>query len=149
MKRTRHSAEQVVTKLREADAMLVAGRAIAQVVQALGVSEQTFHRWRNQYGGMKADEARRLKELQVENTRLKKLVADQALDMAILKEANSYLRKHQRGGARREGGASSSMSKNNCTRPIPACRSVACAPCSTRRVRRSGTWQCRATATST
>jgi transposase-like protein len=103
MKRTRHSAEQIVTKLREADAMLAAGRSLAQVVQALGVSEQTFHRWRNQYGGMKADEARRLKELEVENTRLKKLVADQALDMAILKEANSYLGKHQ---VRREGGAS-------------------------------------------
>lgn len=103
MKRTRHSAEQIVTKLREAEAMLAAGRSIAQVVQALGVSEQTFHRWRNQYGGMKADEARRLKELEIENARLKKLVADQALDMAILKEANSYLGKHQ---ARREGGAS-------------------------------------------
>ena len=103
MKRTRHSAEQIVSKLREADAMMAAGRSIAQVVQALGVSEQTFHRWRNQYGGMKADEARRLKELEIENTRLKKLVADQALDMAILKEANSYLGKHQRP---REGGGS-------------------------------------------
>jgi putative transposase len=72
-------------------------------VQALGVSEQTFHRWRNQYGGMKADEAKRLKELEVENTRLKRLVADQALDMAILREANAYMGKHQ---ARREGGAS-------------------------------------------
>lgn len=103
MKRTRHSAEQIVTKLREAEAMLAAGRSIAQVVQALGVSEPTFHRWRTQYGGMKADEARRLKELEIENARLKRLVADQALDMAILKEANSYLGKHQ---ARREGGAS-------------------------------------------
>ena len=103
MKRTRHSAEQIVSKLREADAMIAAGRSIAQVVQSLGVSEQTFHRWRNQYGGMKADEAKRLKELEIENTRLKKLVADQALDMAILKEANSYLGKHQR---QREGGAS-------------------------------------------
>jgi transposase-like protein len=103
MKRTRHSAEQIVTKLREAEAMLAAGRTIAQVVQALGVSEQTFNRWRNQYGGMKADEARRLKELEVENARLKKLVADQALDMSILKEANSYLGKHQRP---REGGVS-------------------------------------------
>jgi putative transposase len=103
MKRTRHSAEHIVNKLREADAMIAAGRSIAQVVQQLGVGEQTFHRWRNQYGGMKADEARRLKELEVENTRLKRLVADQALDMAILKEANTYLGKHQRP---REGGAS-------------------------------------------
>lgn len=103
MKRTRHSAEQIVAKLREAEAMLAAGRSIAQAVQQLGVSEQTFHRWRQQYGGMKAEEARRLKELEIENARLKKLVADQALDMAILKEANAYLGKHQ---ARRDGGAS-------------------------------------------
>jgi transposase-like protein len=103
MKRTRHSAEQIVGKLREADAMLAAGRPIAAVVQALGVSEPTYHRWRNQYGGMKADEARRLKELEVENARLKRLVADQALDMAILKEANDYLGKPR---APRGGGAS-------------------------------------------
>lgn len=103
MKRTRHSAEQIVGKLREADAMLAAGRSIAAVVQALGVSEPTYHRWRNQYGGMKADEARRLKELEVENARLKKLVADQALDMAILREANDFLGKPR---APRGGGAS-------------------------------------------
>lgn len=103
MKRTRHSAEQIVTKLREAEAMLAAGRSVAQVVQALGVSEQTFTRWRNQYGGMKEGEARRLKELEVENARLKRLVADQTLDMAILKEANEYLGKHR---APRAAGAS-------------------------------------------
>ena len=98
MKRTRHTPEQIVSKLREADAMLAAGRPVAQVVQHLGVSEATYARWRAQYGGMKAD-----KELEIENTRLKRLVADQALDMAILKEANSYLGKHQRP---REGGVS-------------------------------------------
>lgn len=103
MKRTRHTPEQIVTKLREADAMLAAGRSVAQVVQMLGVSEPTYARWRSQYGGMKADEARRLKELEIENARLKKLVADQALDMAILKEANDYLGKHR---APRAGGAS-------------------------------------------
>ncbi len=103
MKRTRHTPEQIVTKLREADAMLAAGRPIAQVVQALAVSEQTFSRWRNQYGGMKADEARRLKELEVENGRLKRLVADQAIDLSILKEANDYLGKPRRP---RGGGAS-------------------------------------------
>jgi len=91
MKRTRHTPEQIVSKLREADAMLAAGRPVSQIVQQLGVSEPTYARWRAQYGGMKADEAKRLKELEIENTRLKKLVADQALDMAILKEANSYL----------------------------------------------------------
>lgn len=103
MKRTRHTPEQIVTKLRDADAMLAAGKTVAQVVQALGVSEPTFHRWRTQYGGMKADEARRLKELEIENTRLKRLVADQALDMAILKEANDCMGKHL---PRRGGGAS-------------------------------------------
>jgi len=103
MKRTRHTAEQVVAKLREADAMLAAGRSVAQVVQALGVSEPTYNRWRDQYGGMKAGEARRLKELEVENGRLKRLVADQALDLAILKEANDYLGKPR---APRGGGAS-------------------------------------------
>ena len=103
MKRTRHSAEQVVAKLREAEAMLAAGRPIAQVVQQLGVSEQTFSRWRNQYGGMNGDEARRLKDLEIENARLKRLVADQAIDISILKEANGYLGKHR---APRAGGAS-------------------------------------------
>jgi len=103
MKRTRHTAEQVVVKLREADAMLAAGRTMAQVVQHLGVSEPTYQRWRSQHGGMKADEARRLKELEVENARLKRLVADQAIDISILKEANDYLGKPR---APRGGGAS-------------------------------------------
>jgi transposase-like protein len=103
MKRTRHTPEQIVRKLREAEAMLSAGRTVAQVVQALGVSEPTFNRWRNQYGGMKAEEARRLRELEVENARLKKLVAEQAVDISILKEANDYLGKPHRP---RGGGAS-------------------------------------------
>lgn len=102
MKRTRHTPEQIVTKLREADAMLAAGRTVAQVVQALGVSEATFSRWRSQYGGMKSEEARRLKELEIENSRLKKAVADLTIDNQILKEANDYLGKPRRphgGGA--------------------------------------------------
>jgi transposase-like protein len=103
MKRTRHTAEQVVAKLREADAMLAAGRTVAQIVQQLGVSEQTYNRWRSQYGGMNGGEARRLKELEVENARLKRLVADQAIDISILKEANDYLGKPR---APRGGGAS-------------------------------------------
>lgn len=106
MKRTRHTPEQIVTKLREADAMLAAGRSVAQVVQALGVSEATFNRWRSQYGGMKAEEARRLKELEVENARLKKAVADLTIDNQILKEANDYLGKPHGGGRPRGGGAS-------------------------------------------
>jgi len=87
MKRKRHSPEQVIRKLREADRMLSEGKDIAAVCQALEVSEATFHRWRNQYGGMKADEAKRLKELEIENRRLKKAVADLTLDKQILQEA--------------------------------------------------------------
>ena len=87
MKRTRHSAAQIVHKLRDADGMLVAGRTIGEVCQALGIREQTFHRWRHQYGGMKAEKAKRLKELEDENKRLKKLLAEAELDKAILKEA--------------------------------------------------------------
>ena len=83
----RHSAEQIIRKLREADTMLASGQTIGQVVQALEISEQTFHRWRNQYGGMKAEEAKRLKELETENKRLKKLLAEAELDKEILKEA--------------------------------------------------------------
>jgi putative transposase len=87
MKGKRHSPEQIIKKLREADAMIGAGKTIGQVCQTLEVSEQTFHRWRNQYGGMKAEEAKRLKELEEENKRLKKLLAEAELDKAILKEA--------------------------------------------------------------
>jgi len=83
----RHAPEQIIRKLREADGMLTAGQTIGQVVQALEISEQTLHRWRNQYGGMKAEQAKRLKELEAENKRLKKLVADLSLDKDILEEA--------------------------------------------------------------
>ncbi len=86
MKGKRHTPEQIIAKLREADALLATGATIGHVCQKLAVNEQTFHRWRNQYGGMKVKDAKRLKALEVENARLKKLVADQALDMAILKE---------------------------------------------------------------
>lgn len=87
MKRTKHKPEQIIKKLREADAMLASGKTIGQVAQALEISEQTFHRWRNQYGGMKAEEAKRLKQLDQENKRLKRLLADAELDKSILKEA--------------------------------------------------------------
>lgn len=86
-KRKRHSPEQIVRKLQDADRLLNAGKPVGQVCQALAVSEATFHRWRNQYGGMKGPEMKRLKELESENRRLKRLVADQALDNQILKEA--------------------------------------------------------------
>lgn len=85
-RRKRHSPEQIVTKLRDGDAMLNAEKSLAEVCQALEVSEATFHRWRQQYGGMKAEEAKRLKNLEDENARLKKLVADLSLDNQLLKE---------------------------------------------------------------
>ena len=89
MPRKRHTAEEIIRKLRQADVDLSNGLEMGQVCQKLGVSEATFHRWRNQYGGMKAEGMKRLKALEKENTRLKKLVADLSLDNAILKEATS------------------------------------------------------------
>ena len=85
-KRKRHSAEQIVRKLQEADRLLNAGKSVAHVYQALEVSEATYHRWRNQYGGMKCEEAVRLKNLEIENARLKKLLAEAELDKAMLKD---------------------------------------------------------------
>ncbi len=86
MKRRRHTPEQVIRKLREAERLLGEGRSIAEVAKALEISEQTFHRWRNQYGGMKADDAKRLKELERENAVLKRIVADKELENVALKE---------------------------------------------------------------
>lgn len=88
MARRRHTPEQVIRKLREGEKLLGEGKTLAEVYKHLEISEQSWNRWRNQYGGMKADEAKRLKELERENARLKKLVADQALDIDILKEVN-------------------------------------------------------------
>ena len=88
-KQKRHSAEQIITKLREAEVELAKGVSIGQVCRKLEISEHTYYRWRKEYGGLKVDQAKRLKELERENGRLKKLVADQALDNAILKEVSS------------------------------------------------------------
>ncbi len=87
MQGKKHKPEQIIRKLREADMMITAGRTIGQVAQSLSISEQTFHRWRNQYGGMKAEDAKRLKELEQQNRRLKTTVADLTLDKQILEEA--------------------------------------------------------------
>lgn len=81
----RHTPEQIVKKLRDADAMLNAGKDEAAVLQTLGVSHATYERWRKQYGGMKAEESKRLKELEGENWRLKELVADKELDIQMLR----------------------------------------------------------------
>jgi putative transposase len=87
MKQKRHKPQQVVRKLGEAAAALAAGKDLAAVCQMLGISEQTYYRWKQKYGGMKADEAKRLAVLEEENARLKKLVADLSLDKQILTEA--------------------------------------------------------------
>ena len=86
MKGRRHTPEQVVRKLREADRLLGEGQDLREVCKTLEVSEATYHRWRAQYGGMKADDVKRLKELEIENTRLKRIVADQTLEVLALKE---------------------------------------------------------------
>ncbi len=86
MKRRRHTPEQIIRKLREAERMLGEGKTIPEAAKELGISEQTYHRWRNRYGGMKANDAKRLKELERENSTLKAIVADQALENRALKE---------------------------------------------------------------
>ncbi len=89
MARKRFTPEQIISKLREAEVETGRGMTVAEVVRKLGITEQTYYRWRHEYGGLRLDQAKRLKDLERENARLKKIVADQALDMAILKEAAS------------------------------------------------------------
>ena len=89
MPRKKHSAEEIIGKLREAEVLLAQGKKVPEVVRILGVTEQTYYRWRNEYGGLKVDQAKRLKELERENVRLKRAVADLTLDKLILKEAAS------------------------------------------------------------
>ena len=89
MPRKRYTPEQIISKLREAEVLLSQGQTVAQACKSLGVSEQTYYRWRREYGGMGTTQVRRLKGLERENARLKKLVADLSLDNAILKETLS------------------------------------------------------------
>jgi putative transposase len=84
----KHTPEQIVRKLRQAEGKLATGASVPEVARRLGISEATFHRWRNHYGGMKADVMKCLKELAQENARLKKIVADKAVDIDILKEVS-------------------------------------------------------------
>ena len=87
MPKKANTPEQIIHKLREAEVMLSQGTTVALICKKIGVTDQTYYRWRKEYGGMRVDQARRLKELEQENARLKKVVADFALDNAILKEA--------------------------------------------------------------
>jgi len=86
MKRRRHAPEQIIRKLREADRLLAEGLEVPEVAKQLEISEATYHRWRAQYGGLKADDVKRLKELEGENARLKRIVADKELQIQALKE---------------------------------------------------------------
>jgi transposase-like protein len=89
MPRKGYTSEQMIVHLREAEVELAKGQTTAEVSRKLGITEQTYYRWRKEYGSLRVDQVRRLKELEGENARLKKRVADQALDLAILKEASS------------------------------------------------------------
>jgi transposase-like protein len=89
MARKRYTAEQIITKLREAEVELGKGQNTSQVCKKLGISDQTYYRWRKEYGGLRVDQAKRLKHLEQENARLKKVVADLMLDNSILKEVAS------------------------------------------------------------
>ena len=89
MGRQRYTPEQIIGKLREAEVALAKGQTVVQACRTLGITEQTYYRWRKEYGGLKLDQAKRLKQLEGENSRLKRLLADAELDKAILKEAAS------------------------------------------------------------
>jgi len=88
MARKRYTAEQIINHLRKAEIFISQNKSIGEAARQIGISEQTYYRWRKEYGGMDVSQAHRLKELETENQRLKKLVADQALDIQILKEVN-------------------------------------------------------------
>ena len=87
MARNRHTAEEIVAKLRQVDVLMAQGRPVADAVRAIGVTEVTYYRWRNEYGGLKGDQVKRLKELETENSRLRRAVSDLTLDKLILAEA--------------------------------------------------------------
>jgi len=87
MARKRHTAEEIVAKLRQVEVLMAQGRPVADAVRAIGVTEVTYYRWRNEYGGLKGDQVKRLKELETENSRLRKAISDLTLDKMILQEA--------------------------------------------------------------
>jgi transposase-like protein len=89
MGRKRHTAEEIVSKLRQVDVLTAQGRTVAEAIRQIGVTEVTYYRWRNEYGGLKSDQVKRLKELEMENARLRRVVSDLTLEKLILKEAAS------------------------------------------------------------
>jgi transposase-like protein len=88
MARKRYTTEQIICKLREAEVELARGQTTSQVCKKLGIADQTYYRWRKEYGGLRVDQAKHLKQLEQENSRLKRIVADQAVDLSILKEVS-------------------------------------------------------------
>jgi transposase-like protein len=89
MSRKRHKPEEIVTKLRQVEVLTAQGRTVAEAIRSIGVTEVTFYRWRQEYGGLKGDQVKRLKELEAENTRLRRAVADLTVEKLILREAAS------------------------------------------------------------
>ncbi len=89
MPRKRHKAEEIVAKLRQVEVLSAQGRPVAEAIRSIGVTEVTYYRWRSEYGGLKGDQVKRLKELEAENTRLRRAVSDLTLEKLILKEASS------------------------------------------------------------
>jgi transposase-like protein len=89
MGKKRHTAEEIVSKLRQVDVLTAQGRTVAEAIRQIGVTEVTYYRWRNEYGGLKSDQVKRLKELETENARLRRAVSDLTLEKLILKEAAS------------------------------------------------------------
>jgi transposase-like protein len=89
MARKRHTAEEIVSKLRQVDVLMAQGRPVAEAVRAIGVTDVTYYRWRSEYGGLKGDQVKRLRELEAENARLRRAVSDLTLEKLILKEAAS------------------------------------------------------------
>ena len=89
MGKKRHSAEEIVSKLRQVDVLIAQGRTVADAIRQIGVTEVTYYRWRSEYGGLKSDQVKRLKELEMENARLRRAVSDLTLEKLILKEAAS------------------------------------------------------------
>ena len=88
MARKKHTAEEIITKLREADVLLARGQSMTEVCRQLSISDQTYYKWRKEYGGMHVDQAKRLKQLEQENSRLRRAIADLTIDNAILKEVS-------------------------------------------------------------
>ena len=89
MPRKRHTADEIITKLRQVEVLTAQGRPVAEAIRAIGVTEVTYYRWRSEYGGLKGDQVKRLKELEAENTRLRRAISDLTLEKLILKEAAS------------------------------------------------------------